>query len=351
MSLPTETTDWERRRLIAAVLLPVLAFLALTAVRIVRQPALDFDEHIFLDVGRHIVDTGLPTRTYASPPALFFDHTPLYVYFVALVTAIGGPTAPIIRASTLVFGVLTIVLVFMVGRQVRGVGSGFVGAMLVAINPFFIHYSWFIRMEVPLCFFLVLAVYLLINERLLLAGLAIAVAVMLKEIALAFWLVATVYVFARRGIRAAAIVAIPAALAFAAWLAYAASLDQAHLLSTMRRWLESAEGSNPGNRRFHIGLFTWTVTIVGRVVGPLLIFAAGAATALAVVRRERVPAIAVVPAAYVVIAVVASFLMSLKEPRFLIAVVPMTALFIALVVDWDDVWTMVRSPAVPPVAG
>ena len=52
------------------------------AVRIASRPKLDFDEHIFLDVGRHLVDTGLPLRAYAEPggPVLFFDHTPLYVY-------------------------------------------------------------------------------------------------------------------------------------------------------------------------------------------------------------------------------------------------------------------------------
>ena len=67
-----------------AAIVPVVSLLILTGVRIVRQPKLNFDENIFLDVGRHIVDTGLPWRTWAfEEPRLFFDHTPLYVYFVA----------------------------------------------------------------------------------------------------------------------------------------------------------------------------------------------------------------------------------------------------------------------------
>ena len=108
--------------------MPAVAFLGLTAVRVVRQPKLNFDEHIFLDVGRHILDTGLPTRAYGfRTPSLFFDHTPLYVYLVAALTAIGGPTELIIRSTTLVFGLLTVLLVYRIGLELRGVGSALVG--------------------------------------------------------------------------------------------------------------------------------------------------------------------------------------------------------------------------------
>ena len=90
-------------------------------------------------------------------------------------------------------------LVFLIGLELRGVEAALVGSLLVAVNPFFVTYSWFVRMEVPMCCFMVLAIYLLVHERLFLAALAIATAVMLKEIALAFWLVAVLYVLVRRG--------------------------------------------------------------------------------------------------------------------------------------------------------
>ena len=72
-------------------------------------------------------------------------------------TAVGGPTAFIIRSTTLLFGLLTILLVFRIGLELRGLGSALVGSMLLAVNPFFVMFSWFVRMEVPMCFFLVLA--------------------------------------------------------------------------------------------------------------------------------------------------------------------------------------------------
>ena len=165
---------------------------------------------------------------------LFFDHTPLYVYFVALMTAIGGPTGLLLRSTTLVFGVLTVLLVFLIGLELRGVGAALVGSMLVAVNPFFVTYSWFVRMEVPMCCFMVLAIYLLIHERLFVAALAIATAVMLKEIALAFWLVAVLYVLVRRGVRAAAVVAWPTPVVFGAWLLYANEIGHVQLMSDDR---------------------------------------------------------------------------------------------------------------------
>ena len=129
---------------------------------------------------------------------------------------------------------LTVLLVFLIGLELRGVEAALVGSMLVAVNPFFVTYSWFVRMEVPMCCFMVLAIYLLIHERLFLAALAIATAVMLKEIALAFWLVAVLYVLVRRGVRAAAVVAWPTPVVFGAWLLYANEIGHAQLMSDDR---------------------------------------------------------------------------------------------------------------------
>lgn len=340
------TVALSRARGAILVLVPAIVFLGLAGLRIVRRPELNFDERIFLDVGRQIVDTGLPYRTYAFPtPRLFFDHTPLYVYFVALLTAIGGPTALIARSVTLLFGLLTVLLVFRIGFEIHGPGSGFVGALLLAASPLFAGFSWFVRMEVPLCFFLVLALYLMHRERLLLAGLAIAAAVMLKEIALGFWLVAVVYVLLRRGARAAVVIGLPAPIAFVAWLAYADLIGQHQLLATIRRWVGATGGSTTTiDTRLHIGPRTWAKTVVTDIIGPLLIFAAGATAALVVTWRPRIPSIVAVPIVYIVIATVASFVIRLKEPRFLIAVVPMAALTIALLIDWDLVWARMRNP-------
>lgn len=342
----------DRRRTLVAIAIPVAVYLALAGIRVVRNPPPDFDERIFLDVGRHIVDTGLPTRTVASPvPTLFFDHTPLLVYVVAGVIGFGGPTLEIVRLLSLIAGVLTVLVVFRICFEARGVGSAFIAALLLASNPFFARYGWFVRMEVPMCLFMVLGVYLLFRRRALLTGIAIAVAVMLKEVALAFWLVAGVYAVVRDGWRRGALVVLPTVIVFAAWVGYALSIGSAQFLATMNRWLFSAQGADIRDPRLHVGLVAWTRTVVATVLGAPLLAASGAAVAFVIAWKRRIPPITVVPIAYTAIALAASYVIRLKEPRFIIAVVPMLALAIGLAVDWDDVFKALRErlPARPTV--
>ena len=172
--------------------------------------------------------------------------------------------------------------------------------------------------------------------------LAIATAVMLKEIALAFWLVAVLFVLVRRGFRAAAVVGWPTPVVFGAWLLYANEIGHAQLMSTIGRWVGSAEGVKIRDPRIHVGIRAWVNLVLEKVIGPVMIFAAGATTALVAIRRGPAPPIVLVPIAYVVVAIAASFVIRLKEPRFVVAIVPMIALSVALLVDWDEVWGAIR---------
>ena len=114
----------------------------------------------------------------------------------------------------------------------------------------------------------------------------------------------------------------------------------------MGRWFGSAAGTNAiTDRRLHVGLRAWAATVVDVVIGPLLTFSAGAVAVLVAMWRPRIPPIVAIPIAYMLVAVAASFVIRLKEPRFLIAIVPMAALTIALLIDWDLVWARIRHPA------
>lgn len=323
-----------------AILIPIAVFLALELYQIRLHRPADYDEHIFQDVGAAILRTGMPIRSYGiAQPAPFFDHTPLYVYFVAVLTSLGQDTLTLGRIASLACGLGTVVLVFLVARDVRGTASGFVAAMLVAANPFFAELSWFLRMEVPLCFFLALALYALLHERFFAAGLAIAVAVMLKEIALAFWLVAAAFVLVRHGWQRALTVGLPSVVAFVAWLAYAWMLSAGQFAGTMNRWFNSASGDVQVNDpRFRVARLAWLKTIADEIVGPLLLMGLAAAGAIAVERRKRLVPVAWIPLAYVLLAVASSFVIRLKEPRYLIAVIPMAALLVGLLVDWGGVF-------------
>ncbi|HTK44093.1 MAG TPA: glycosyltransferase family 39 protein, partial [Patescibacteria group bacterium] len=245
----------------------LLVYLALVAFEIRNHLRPNFDERIFLDVGRQITLTGLPYRTYGIyRPTFFFDHTPLYVYWVAFVTFLGGPTVELVRATTLAIGVLSLLGVHWIGRTLRGPMAGLVGAAVLATNPFYATLSWFVRMEVPLCCALVFALLAVIQRRWLLAGLLIAVAVLLKEIALGFMAVTVGYVVLTSGLRAALAVGLPSVAALGAWFAYAAAIGQTQLLSVFHRWFISAAGGNIDDPRMHVSLRVWAQTIVTQVI-------------------------------------------------------------------------------------
>jgi 4-amino-4-deoxy-L-arabinose transferase-like glycosyltransferase len=316
--------------------LVMLCYVAIVVFELRHHLRPNFDENIFMDVGRQITLTGLPYRTLRFPkPTLFFDHTPLYVYWVAGITLLGGPTFVLLRATTLIFGVLTVLGVYWVGRTMRGPVAGLVAASIVATNPFFATYSWFVRMEIPLCCALVFALLAMIHRRFLVAGVLIAVAVMLKEIALGFAGVAVVYVALTQGFRAALAIGLPTVLALAAWFTYAAAIGRTQLISVLNRWFESAAGGTIEDPRFDVRPSRWAQAVVQQVVGLTGILAVGAAVPVALLERRRIPAIVIVPAAYVLLAVASSFLIALKEPRYLIAVVPMLAITISLIANWD----------------
>ena len=324
----------------------LLVYLALVVFQLRNHRHPNFDERIFLDVGRQITLTGLPYRTYnIYRPALFFDHTPLYVYWVAAVTFLGGPTVELVRATTLAVGVLSLLGVHLIGRTLRGPAAGLVGAAVLATNPFYATLSWFVRMEVPLCCALIFALLALIHRRWLFAGLLIAAAVLLKEIALGFMAVAAVYVVLTSGLRAALAVGVPSLAALGAWFAYAAAIGQTQLLSVFHRWFISAAGGKLDDPRMHVSLRVWAQTIVTEVISLTGILATGAAGALALLDRRSIPRIVFVPIAYIAFAVASSFLITLKEPRYLIAAIPMLAITVALVADWDRFVRTIRSPA------
>lgn len=318
-----------------------VVFLAGLGREVLHPHVVKLDDALFLSVGHGVLARGYPFETYHTAAGLpFYDHTPLFSYLLvlpALVDNVLGTPAALAtgRAMSAVFGLATVVLAYLVCRDVRGRTAGLVAGLLVAVNPYFLQLSWAMHMEVPMACFLVAGLFLLVRDRWLWAGVAIAVAVMLKEHALAFWIVAGAFVLVRAGWRQALAVTLPTVLALAAWAAAAWAINAQRLRYVLGRWLDSAgSGARYANdARFHIGWFRWTRIVAFDVGGPPLALA-GVLAVVAVVRRSRVPAIVAVPLGYTLLAIVASFLIHLKEERWLVAVVPMTAIAVGMLVDW-----------------
>ena len=337
---------WEGVSTTVVILLPICALLLLGSPYLFRGYQ-GLDDRLFISAADGVLTHGYPFETIHYATGLpFFDHTPLFPYLLfgpALVDNVFGLHAAVIlgRLITALFGLGTVVLAYLVCRDVRSPVSGVVAAVLVASNPYFVRLSWVMHMEVPMAFFLVLALYCLVHERMLLGGIAIATAVMLKEHALGFWLVAGAYVLLWRGWRSALRVVLPSIVAFGGWLLAAYAIDRHQFGVVVDRWANSVGGKPTGvdirNPRFSVTWPHWALTVARDVVGLPLGGITLVTMAVALARRAPVPAIVAVPLAYSAITIASSFLIHLKEPRWLIAVIPMTATAVGILVDWGAV--------------
>lgn len=71
-----------------------------------------------------------------------FDHNPsLYFYAMALLIKLFGNTIGVLRLTSVVFGILTVIAVYLIGRRVGGVPFGICAAALMAIGSWAVDFS------------------------------------------------------------------------------------------------------------------------------------------------------------------------------------------------------------------
>ena len=335
-------------------LLPVGVFLAIQALLVASVDVVEYDEAIFLDIARSILRTGVPVRSMGTTGIIFFGDTPLYVYFLSLASKLCGGSVLLLRLLTTMLGLGSVILVFLIGRRVSGPLAGTVAASLLATNPFFATYSFFIRMEVPMVFFLVLGTYLLARlaprrhvAYSLGAGCCVAIAVLVKEVALAFWAACTVYVFLShrnwsRRVSATAFVAGPTVVGLSLWTCWGVRLNSEQFQANLARWQGAALGGGVVGTRETMGLVEWLWRLADGMIGwgGVLLFAV--AVVLYFLYKKRQPRVTALLLLYVLIAIGASLIIRLKEPRHVIGLIPTTALVAGIAIDWPGLWGRIR---------
>jgi 4-amino-4-deoxy-L-arabinose transferase-like glycosyltransferase len=344
------------------LLLPFITYLVFQAVLIYSVQIAQYDESIYLDVARNIRRTGLPLRSFGADGFLLLDQTPLYPYMLGGLTLVLGDNILLLRLVTVLSGLGSIVILYNIGRHGRGPVAGLAGAMLLAVNPFFILYSFFIRMELFFCFFLLLATYLLLHWEktkrpafIYGAGFAIAIATLFKLVAVFYCLATVLYILWRsqgwrQQISHALWLAGPTAIGLFLWLSMTL-LEPERLQLRLARWFGAVGGSSPiVDPRMNVAVWPWLRSLGADVIGwGTVVLTAAVLLKFLVNRRRSWQPIAWLSVGYLLIVLLTSSIMQLKEQRHVIGLIPMTAVAIALMLDWDDLWTRLSRSKVPQI--
>ena len=355
---------------VSIILLLILSlFLGFQLILIKNVTLVQYDEAIFLDVAQNINKTGLPIRSVGATGRLYFEHTPLYVYLLSGLMTTVSKNVVFLRLVTTSFAVASIILAYIISRDLVGKESGLITALLIALNPFWNYFAYFIYMEIPFCFFLLIAVFFLLRWQtgaihrgyyLPLVGVAIAISVLFKEIGLVFLAAAIPYIiFSSNGwqerIRGTLWLVLPTVLALGGWLWWAYSIDASQLSMTLGRWFEAVHKVDAINARARFGIdnISWLKTIGRSLLGwsTVSLFLIVLIAALIRLPRQQLPRLAWLFLLYIGLASAASLIMSLKELRHIIGLIPVMALAIGVLTDWPKIWKWICKQPIRLVLG
>lgn len=340
----------DRRTRNILLLIVVLGAITVQLPLMLRVRVLEYDEAIFLDVARNIQRTGIPVRSIGEKGAFYFEHPPLYVYGLSLYAKSSSIGILFARLVTTFIGLGSILVTFSIGAQIGGTRAGLVSALLLAINSFFALYSFYIYMEVPMAFSIMVGIRLILEAEkreqdnlLALAGLALAVAVLFKEFALVFTLVCAAYVLLSRwrngrpGWRAAFKVAAPTVIGLLLWAIWCWRLSPEAFSAAMQRWINSAAVGGL-DARMLTSTREWANQIVFDLLGAGIVTGLAIAAGWIMIRRRPMEPIQFLFWGYLIAAIGLSFFTRLKELRHLIGVIPVSALLVGTSIDWELLW-------------
>lgn len=117
----------------------------------------------------------------------FLKHPPLYILLSAFFFYLIGPYPQIPSYLSIFFSVISIIPFYLIAEYLMGRKTALWAALFLSAMPSNIFYSTWIKQDAMLLFFFLWGIYFYLGERYKLAGLAIGIALLIKEFALFFF--------------------------------------------------------------------------------------------------------------------------------------------------------------------
>lgn len=156
----------------------------------------NFDDCFYAQKAKEILETGdwITMHYYGNP---VFENPPFYIWLMAIMFKFFGVSSYNARFFSALFGVGTIILVYLLGKTLFDKWVGFFSASVLITTQYFTKFARHAMFDVTLTFFSTLAILSFIlglKERkyFLLMGLAIGVSVLTKSVLGLFPLVAII---------------------------------------------------------------------------------------------------------------------------------------------------------------
>ncbi|MBU0568980.1 glycosyltransferase family 39 protein [bacterium] len=118
-----------------------------------------------------------------------YYYSPLYPYFVALVYYILEPNPLTVRTIQSILGILTCLLIYLIGKKVFSQKVGLISLSLSAIYGIFLCYEGTLLIETLSCFFILLSLFFLLKpswRNIILGGIALGLASLTRASILLF---------------------------------------------------------------------------------------------------------------------------------------------------------------------
>jgi len=146
------------RKELAYILILVFLSLFLFTFKLGGASLFETDEYIYTSLAKEIVESG-DWLTLRLNGMKWFVHPPLYMWLTAIAGAIFGFSEFIARIWCSLFGVGLVIVTYFFGKLLFNQRTGFLSGLILATSLQFMIQSRLAIFDVPLIFFIVLAVY------------------------------------------------------------------------------------------------------------------------------------------------------------------------------------------------
>lgn len=121
------------------------------------------NQSLWLDEAISVNVAKLPIETIVSRFSIRDFHPPVYYWFLNIWIRLFGDQVWVMRLSSILFSLITVWLVYKIGKQIKDKKTGLWAALLVGINPLLIYFSQELRMYSLVTMWLVGSIYFLIK--------------------------------------------------------------------------------------------------------------------------------------------------------------------------------------------